>query len=437
MVNGAKNTVWQEVLSMRANDMKLLKSNGFFEITSMEVNQISKKMSGPDFRNLSKFDKKEDLPDVFLERELNILPISRKKYLIGHFNEYADLSEKKPTKIEKYPVPNLESLLGNSATWNENSRISAGLAANAFDSSFDDSDFIRTLNGRMGGGKWRFDITNQRGDRVFNLQLENPQIEIDTVLESPKAVYIIEAKQVKETNFLVRQLYFPYRKLLSDFQITRKPVVPVFFEINAASQYARIRVFQFNNIYHYNSINEIRRFEFQFIDRDETETKESLLIYAQSIVTKPTKGQLFPQANDMAKVIELMMMLKNRKMERQEIADVFGFDLRQAEYYVKNILIYFDLAFQKETLFELTVRGQHIINQNVGKRNVLLAREIVSYSLFNRLIQVRIRINKKLDKQKIIQEMITEKLQLSISTIERRASTVNAIIEWIMLQIID
>ncbi|WP_420537861.1 DUF7226 domain-containing protein [Leuconostoc mesenteroides] len=139
----------------------------------------------------------------------------------------------------------------------------------------------------------------------------------------------------------------------------------------------------------------------------------------------------------MAKVIELMMMLKNRKMKRQEIADVFGFDLRQAEYYVKNILIYFDLAFQKETLFELTVRGQHIINQNVGKRNVLLAREIVSYSLFNRLIQVRIRINKRLDKQKIIQEMITEKLQLSISTIERRASTVNAIIEWIMLQIID
>ncbi|MCT4404608.1 hypothetical protein EFT43_06800 [Leuconostoc falkenbergense] len=436
MVNGAKNRVWEEVLSNRSDAIQSLNHQGFFEITSQEVNRISKKISGPDFRNLSKFDKREDLPDVFVENELNILPISRKKYLVGHFDEYANLSSAEATSVEKYQVPNLASLLGNSATWNENSWISAGLAANVFDQAFEDSDFIRTITGRMGGGNWQFNISDFQDNHHFTLQLENPQIEIDTVLESPKAIYIIEAKQVKEDNFLIRQLYFPYRKLLSDLKIDNKPIIPVFFEINAASQYARVRIFSFDNDTHYNSIREIRRFEFQLIDRNETETAASLLQYAQSVITHDTVGKLFPQANDMSKVLELMMILKRRPLTKTEIAENFNFDPRQSDYYVKNILMYFGLAEQIDSRFKLTVRGKHIAQQAVGQRNILLAREIISYSLFNHLIQRRI-LHGRLNKKDIIHEMLIADLGLSISTLERRASTVNAIIEWIMLQILD
>ncbi len=43
MVNGAKNRVWEEVLSNRSDAIQSLNHQGFFEITSQEVNRISKK----------------------------------------------------------------------------------------------------------------------------------------------------------------------------------------------------------------------------------------------------------------------------------------------------------------------------------------------------------------------------------------------------------
>lgn len=43
MVNGAKNRVWEEVLSKRSDAIQSLNHQGFFEITSQEVNRISKK----------------------------------------------------------------------------------------------------------------------------------------------------------------------------------------------------------------------------------------------------------------------------------------------------------------------------------------------------------------------------------------------------------
>ncbi|WP_446880840.1 DUF7226 domain-containing protein [Leuconostoc falkenbergense] len=138
----------------------------------------------------------------------------------------------------------------------------------------------------------------------------------------------------------------------------------------------------------------------------------------------------------MSKVLELMMILKRRPLTKTEIAENFNFDPRQSDYYVKNILMYFGLAEQIDSRFKLTVRGKHIAQQAVGQRNILLAREIISYSLFNHLIQRRI-IHGRLNKKDIIHEMLIEDLGLSISTVERRASTVNAIIEWIMLQILD
>lgn len=335
-----KNEVWTAVLDKFASRTDL--SSDLIIIHSDQVNAISKQMGGPDFRNLSKFDKREDRPSVFRDNNLNIMPISRSEYVVGPMEEYHPLvltNKAEDVSYERFKIPNLLTLQGETTSW-----ISAGLAVHALDKAFDDSDLIRTITGRMGGGSWSFRINHiDNADRRFELQLKNPQIEIDTVLETPKAIYILEAKQVKETNFLVRQLYFPYRKLISDLNITSKPVIPVFYEINSESQYVKVRMFEFTDSDVYNSIREFRRFEFQLINTDEETDIDKLIAFSKTVVTEPTKTELLPQANDMAKVMTLLNDLKGNVLNKREIADKFTFDERQSDYY-GNVLVYFSLA---------------------------------------------------------------------------------------------
>jgi hypothetical protein len=435
MVGGLKDMVWRAVLRENPEFERQFSQNELVQITSKDVNMISKRLNGPDFRNLSKFDKQEDLPDVFQEKRINILPISRREFILGRMAEYADFETKKEAQVKKFVIPNLSTLQGTSAKWNENSWISAALSVNAFEEAFEDEDLIRTITGRMGAGNWQFEIQSDT-TKKHQVQLANPQIEIDTVLETSKAIYIIEAKRVRETNFLVRQLYFPYRTLISEWNITNKPVVPVFYEINAESQYARIRIFDFDNPLIYNSIREVKRFEFQLIDANEQETLTSLLNYANSVITRPASGNLFPQANDMTKCLAIMTLLAEKPLNKFEIAQHIGFDPRQGEYYAKNLLMYFGFAEMIDNKFTLTTLGKKTIQLPVGQRNVLIAREILRLRAFNRLFALQNQFG-SISTQDIVREMVADGVDnvLGKGTIARRASTVKSIINWIFLQV--
>uniref|UniRef100_UPI00359F89C9 DUF6997 domain-containing protein n=1 Tax=Weissella soli TaxID=155866 RepID=UPI00359F89C9 len=306
-----------------------------------------------------------------------------------------------------------------------------------FQNAFDETELVRTLNGRMGGGRWQFNIASVTKDYVNSIILDNPQIEIDAILESGTAIYVIEAKRVKESNFLVRQLYFPYRKLLSDLKIWNKPIYPVFFEIDSAAQYARIRVFEFVDASSYNSINEVKRFEFQLIDNEVTDaTKDGLLAFAQHIETRQTPAELFPQANDMSKIITLLVELGKTPMKNSDIAVMFGFDPRQSDYY-GNFLLYFNLVQKNiEGEFELSLVGRQVASLSGVSRNLAIVHEIFHTRLFNRVGQAYLK-GHKMNGIEIVAMMRDEYLQLSESTMKRRASTVVAMMDWMVLQVTD
>ncbi|QEA35005.1 type II restriction enzyme [Weissella soli] len=437
MVKGLKNEVWTAFLESDPTFYEKLNQKELIEFTAKEVNMISKELRGPDFRNLSKFDKREDLPDIFIEQQINIVPLSTSKYIIGNMEEYAEFKGGQPDSLHQYKVPELLTLQGKVTNWNENSWISAAIAVGGFQNAFDETELVRTLNGWMGGGRWQFNIASVTKDYVNSIILDNPQIEIDAILESGKAIYVIEAKRVKESNFLVRQLYFPYRKLLSDLKIWNKPIYPVFFEIDSAAQYARIRVFEFVDASSYNSINEVKRFEFQLIDNEVTDaTKDGLLAFAQHIETRQTPAELFPQANDMSKIITLLVELGKTPMKNSDIAVMFGFDPRQSDYY-GNFLLYFNLVQKNiEGEFELSLVGRQVASLSGVSRNLAIVHEIFHTRLFNRVGQAYLK-GHKMNGIEIVAMMRDEHLQLGESTMKRRASTVVAMMEWMVLQVTD
>jgi len=431
MVSGMKDAVWRKFLQ-QPQVSETLKRDDFILFTSKDVNKVARSFEkGPDFRLLSKFDKREDLPDIFIEQNINILPISRSEFMLGSFQEYSDFERGNPAQIDKFISPNLLTLQGTSTEWNENSWISAGVASGALNKAFgDDEELIRTLTGRMGAGSWSFKINGKNG--AYPIELKNPQIEIDSVLETNRAIYIIEAKRVKETNFLVRQLYFPYRKLLSDMGIKDKPVIPVFYEINSDSQYARVRIYDFSDVNNYNSIKEVRRFEFQLIDANESITLDQLLQFAKSVITRKTETHLFPQANNVDRYVALVNTLAKHPLNVQEISRLIDMDPRQGKYY-PDILVYFNLAqYNDDKKYELTKLGKHINKQVPGQRNLMFAYEILRVELFNTLFLKHVAI--PLSNAEIISEMKKEQLALSENTMNRRASSVRNLLNWIMLQ---
>lgn len=64
---------------------------------------------------------------------------------------------------------------------------------------------ITAIGGRMGSGDFTFQLSN------INFSVSKSQIEIDGGFESERYIYLVEVKNLIHDNFLVRQVYYPYR----------------------------------------------------------------------------------------------------------------------------------------------------------------------------------------------------------------------------------
>uniref|UniRef100_UPI00403937C1 DUF7226 domain-containing protein n=1 Tax=Weissella soli TaxID=155866 RepID=UPI00403937C1 len=180
-----------------------------------------------------------------------------------------------------------------------------------------------------------------------------------------------------------------------------------------------------------------KRFEFQLIDNEVTDaTKDGLLVFAQHIETRQTPAELFPQANDMSKIITLLVELVKTPMKNSDIAVMFGFDPRQSDYY-GNFLLYFNLVQKNiEGEFELSLVGRQVASLSGVSRNLAIVHEIFHTRLFNRVGQAYLK-GHKMNGIEIVAMMRDEYLQLSESTMKRRASTVVAMMDWMVLQVTD
>ena len=85
-----------------------------------------------------------------------------------------------------------------------------------------------TVSGRMGSGRFNFDILNSRTGTFFNMQINNSQIEIDAAFEGIASLALIEAKRDLSADFLIRQLYYPYRVWENRLSKKVKPIFLVY-----------------------------------------------------------------------------------------------------------------------------------------------------------------------------------------------------------------
>jgi hypothetical protein len=193
-------------------------------------------------RILCKQDSREDRPEVFIERDLFLLPTKNGEYVIVKGEGYVDIPEIETTK-ELY-VSQLDfhldtSLVGNS----EMQHLDFAYAASLIRTFMGDNSLVLTIRGRKYTPKFSFNV----GPHLINVR--SVQTEVDAGYEGRTQVVLVEAKSSSARNVIIRQLYYPFRQWQN---CTKKQVVTLFFQ-KIGETYS-IWNFRFNDIEYYNSI---------------------------------------------------------------------------------------------------------------------------------------------------------------------------------------
>ena len=220
---------------------------------------------------------------------------------------------------------------------------------------------------------------------------------------------MIEAKSSLSTDFLVRQLYYPFR--LWTNKIT-KPIRPVFLLYSNGTYY--LFEYAFEEIGNYNSLKRVQYKKYRI---------ENDVITLQDILER---------------IINLceIMNSDNKAFNKYGIAKIYSFDERQSDYYA-NAGVYLGLIqrYKKGSIYnyKLSNLGKQIFKLPLRSRHLRVAELILSHSPFRQTLKSYIDNANIPSKEEVIDIMRhCELYRMSENLYYRRSSTVISWINWVL-----
>lgn len=219
--------------------------NAPFLISAKMINEATShftKVNEKEVRILCKQDSREDRPQMFKDNELFLLPTKNGHYAIIKGEGYIDIPEIKSTvKIysSKLDFKLETSLIGDS----EMQHLDFAYASSLVRTFLEDESLVLTIRGRKYTPQFSFQVNGHQ------ISTESVQTEVDAGYEGRNQVALIEAKNSKTSNTIIRQLFFPYKQWQHH---TKKKVKTLFFEKRA--NFYSLWQFEFSDPNNYNSI---------------------------------------------------------------------------------------------------------------------------------------------------------------------------------------
>ncbi|SKB64159.1 hypothetical protein SAMN05660226_02446 [Parapedobacter luteus] len=421
----SKNEAAWKLLFERHQILKAINESGYYKITSAEINAVR------EARLMTKFDHQSQLPQLFTAHNLSILPVTRRAYIISSFNAY-HVFEPDDAPVYKIKFPHhIESLDFKNIT-SESTAVNCAFITGIIQDFVNDDALYATVNGRMGSSAFDFDIHCADG-QSRTVAVKNAQIEIDAGYEGSHSLSLIEAKNYIAGNFLIRQLYYPFR--LWHGQVT-KQVRPLFLTYTNGIFHLREYVFEDPNVY--NSLR-LRRQKKYLIDEGAPPIRLSAILdvlHRTPIIAEPSIP--FPQADSFERVINLCELLfEETLLTHQQITANYDFDRRQTNYYsdAGRYLGLIDKVREGgETLFYLTQRGSALFRLDIKARQLALAGYIFEHTAFRSAFFFYHKQAKMPSKEQLVEIMKMSDVYAieSESTFRRRASTIAHWIQWII-----
>jgi len=423
--NLSKNDRAWERIFREENVLDNIEQDGYFYISSERINKER------EARLMAKFDHQFQLPKIFKENNLSIQPTSRGRYIIGSFSSYFSLPECKISSDIKYVEfsSHIKTIVPNTIS-SESSAILCAYLSGMLEEILEEKNAL-TVFGRMSTGVFEYEIDNIKTGQHNLIQVENAQCEIDGGFEGESQFAIIEAKCQSVDDFIIRQLYYPYRSW--DLKISKK-IVPIFLSVS--NNIFTFYVFQFLEPNRYNSI-ELKSVHRYCIGQYEIELSDIREIIESIKTFENDQDFTFPQADIFTRVIDLLdkLYLNEVPLSKEEITTNYAFDIRQTDYYV-SAGIYLRLLekqkFQGSTGYCLSARGQEIIELDPRRRNLELVRTILSHKVFYLVLCEYLDSSERPKRRRVIEIMKDHVSGLNQTTIFRRAQTVEKWVEWIL-----
>ncbi|MDR3046266.1 MAG: transcriptional regulator [Bacteroidales bacterium] len=420
-----KNDIsWEKIFEKHKIAERVL-SDGHTIISAMDINEFR------EARLMTKIDHRSQLPKLFLDNKLSILPISRGEYIIGTFETFYDFNtdDIEITKIE-FPTF-LESLDYRDIT-SEATAMNCAFVSKILHDFTEEENLLPTVSGRMSSSSFDFNINTTKG--LFKISVGNSQVEIDGGYEGDHSLNLIEAKNYISDDFIVRQLYYPYK--LWNNKISKK-VRPVF--LTYTNGIFHLREYAFEDVNHYNSLRLIKQKKYAVQEGAMNIETIQQIIETVKIIKEPNIP--FPQADSFNRIVNLCELLKRKDfISKEDITQNYDFDARQTDYYSNagKYLGLIDVGRKDgQNVCYLTKKGQYIFNFSIVDRQVEFVKLILSHSVFKNTLKLYFENGEMPNKNDIVEIMKSSNLYNigSDETYFRRASTITGWINWIMNQI--
>jgi hypothetical protein len=428
MSNKSKNDIAWEKLFEQHGILRKIDRVGVCEISSDEINKVR------EARLATNFSHRIQLPKIFQDNQLTIQPNTRGTYLIGRFESYQKLFDDPSVPIEAADFRSDIETIDPTNLYSESSVLLCAYHTGII-SHLLDQEVSLTVFGRMSAGRFGYSISNKQTGNRHQILVEGAQLEIDSAFEGRNVFAIFEAKNQKVDDFLVRQLYYPYRLWKNR---TSKQVIPVFMYYSNANSVFSFFVFRFNDEGHYNSIELVKQRKYQIVASD----IDLAAIYAalKRVRVKPEPHNVpFPQANTFDKqIIDLLSQLYGARasLSQDFITTNYAFDRRQTQYYTQAAhylgLVERHYSREEGVTYSLTERGTRIMAQHPQVRNLALVECILEHKVFNQTLRLYFEQGARPTIEQVVAIMRDARLRISGTTPRRRAQTVLAWVDWIM-----
>ena len=422
MPKSLNDIAWEQLFT-KYDILKCIDNHGRFEISAAQIKEFREP------RLMAKFDHAINLPNIFFDNKLSILPTSRGNYVVANFDAYHKF-EIASLPIIRMPLPSYIQSLDSNNIHSEAIALNCAVASGIVADFLQDEDILSTVSGRMGSGKFDFNIASTKGGSPHSILVSNSQIEIDAAYEGVRSLALLEAKCDLAEDFLIRQLYYPFRVWQSRISKSIRPILLVY-----SNGIYRLYEYVFREINNYNSLTVIQQKNYSVEDIAIEITDIQVVLQQARTVSEPKVP--FPQADSFERIINICELLNEQELSREEVTEQYAFDVRQTNYYT-DAARYLGLLEKKKDdsrpIYKLSAEGRRTLKLSFKERQLAYCNHVLSHKVFNDTLRMYFDTGSMPSTSEIVQIMKQSNLYNigSESTFERRSSTIKGWVNWIV-----
>ncbi len=378
-------------------------------VTAAQVKEITREEP----RLMASMESERLLPECFRQAGVFVLPVAADRYAIVKGSGYHHL-EAVEGEPKRFPARFAFEMTTLAYGQGEGRYLLHAYNSGLLSHFTGVPEMYQAMTGKMRVRGFEF-----RVDGSPTIRVAGAGMEVDIGFEGRRDVLLFEGKVRPREDFLIRQLYYPFRAF-SD--VTTKGVRAFFFVADERHGTYTLWEYRWEDPQDYESIRLAKAARYLIL---EVEPPIEALV---SIEPEPTLG-IVPQADDLQKVADFPLLVSAGVRTARQWAEHYGITERQGSYY-REAAQALGLVKWQDAEFGLTEQGRRYVGLDPQKRGDFLASRILRNPLMNEVFRRVQRSGAEGIPREEVARVIERTSHLRGTTPMRRASTVLSYFRW-------